>query len=269
MFSDEQMMTLNEFLGDSMKRLYFIIIILLASLASLTSGQDKDNPKFDVELELGPVWQTVNDVQIPNNKNWSRFSLVDLVGKGPYPAGRLYFTWNINEKHGLRLLLAPLIYTQQGKSSDTIYYKDTSFAPATPTDATYKFNSWRLTYRYLFLKNSHWHGWVGFTAKIRDAKIELAQGSKSSNKPDLGFVPLLHLNFGYRFSDHWRAEFDLDALAGGPGRAEDGSLKLYYQLNDKLSASIGYRTVEGGADVDEVYTFAWFHFATASIRYNF
>jgi len=31
----------------------------------------------------------------------------------------------------------------------------------------------------------------------------------------------------------------------------------------------GYRTVEGGADVDEVYNFAWLHYAVLSVSYGF
>ena len=37
--------------------------------------------RFEVELEAGPVWQTSNDVQIPNDAIGTRFSLADLVGQ--------------------------------------------------------------------------------------------------------------------------------------------------------------------------------------------
>jgi hypothetical protein len=36
-------------------------------------------------------------------------------------------------------------------------------------------------------------------------------------------------------------------------------------IGERWSISAGYRTVEGGADVDEVYNFAWFHYAVASL----
>ncbi len=58
-------------------------------------------------------------------------------------------------------------------------------------------------------------------------------------------------------------------MAGGPGRAEDLALKLRYHLHDRLSVAGGYRTVEGGADVDEVYNFAWLHYAVLSARVGF
>jgi hypothetical protein len=62
-----------------------------------------------------------------------------------------------------------------------------------PLDATYTFNSYRLTYRYHLHEGPRSSAWVGFTAKIRDAEIALAQGATASRKDDLGFVPLLHV----------------------------------------------------------------------------
>ena len=104
-----------------------------------------------------------------------------------------------------------------------------------PTEATYQFNSWRLSYRYKFKDGDRWQLWVGFTAKIRDAKIELRQGDTTSKDTDLGFVPLLHFAADWRFAERWHFIADLDGLAGGPGRAIDLALKVGYDINDRWS----------------------------------
>ncbi len=80
---------------------------------------------------------------------------------------------------------------------------------------------------------------------------------------------MLHLAGRYKMSQSWYLNLDLDALAGGPGRAEDVALKLGWQIAPKVAWELGYRTVEGGADVDEVYSFAWLHYAVTSVRLNF
>lgn len=241
---------------------------LTVSIDSVASAEGDTVARFVVELEVGPVWQSRNDVQVPNDADGTRFSMVDLQGKGPWPAGRIYLTWNINSRHGLRALAAPLSITETGLLSS-----ETSFAGATfdagTTEATYQFNSWRLTYTYRFYTGSRWAWWVGFTAKIRDAKVELNRFGMGAAKTDVGFVPLLHLKGWYRLPGRLRLTFDMDALAGGPGRAEDVAVKLHYDLDDRWSLSAGYRTVEGGADVDEVYNFAWFHYAVGSVSYRF
>jgi len=109
--------------------------------------------------------------------------------------------------------------------------------------------------------------WVGFTAKVRDATIALKQGAIESRKDDLGFVPLLHVAGEWRMTPRWLVTVDADALAGGPGRAEDVALKLGYRATSRLSLHAGYRLLEGGADVASTYNFAWFHYAVAAVRW--
>lgn len=224
---------------------------------------------FVIDLEAGPVWQSRNDVQIPNTDAGTRFSLVDLAGEGPWPAARLYLTWNINKRHSLRGLLAPLAYTETGSFTNQVDFAGESYLPGAPVDATYKFNSWRLGYRFLWLDNERFKLSVGFTAKIRDAKIELTQGSTTGKKTDVGFVPLIYLGNDWRFARKWHLLFDFEGLAGGPGRAFDIALKPYYAINDHWGLSAGYRTIEGGADVESVYNFAWLHYAVFSGTYRF
>lgn len=221
-------------------------------------------PSFAVELEAGPVWQNKNDVQIPNDANGTRFSLEDLAGSGPWPAARLYFTWDINDRHGLRLLAAPLGYSETGVFDAPVRFAGADYLPGTPTEGTYKFNSWRVGYRYRFYDGQRWRWWVGATVNIRDAKIELRQGGTTSRDTDVGLVPLLHFSGAYRMSPRWRLLLEFEGLAGGPGRIEDVALKFVYDVSKRWSVTGGYRTVEGGADIDELYSFAWFNAAVVS-----
>lgn len=218
-----------------------------------------------VELEAGPAWQSYNDVEIPNDGSATRFSLRDLAGSGPWPSARVYVTWNISARHGLRLLLAPFSLTETGVPKQPIDFAGASYVAGETTTATYTFNSYRLSYRYRVHAGETTTAWIGFTAKLRDAVIALEQGATSSEKTDLGFVPLLHLAGDWRFAPRWRLKLEVDALAGGPGRAEDAALELGYDVGDRWTVEAGYRMVEGGADVTEVYTFAWLHYAVLSL----
>ena len=236
---------------------------LLAALAPAAAAAQV--PTLVVELEGGPAWQGYNDVEIPNDGTATRFSLSDLTGSGPWPAGRLYVTWNVAERHGLRVLVAPLSLTETGVPDRPLRFAGESFAAGQPLDATYTFNSYRLTYRYRLRGGERATAWVGFTAKVRDATVRLEQGGTVGRKDDLGFVPLLHAAGEWRVAPRWRLGLDADALAGGPGRAIDAAVKLGYDPGGPWTIQVGYRTLEGGADVDEVYSFAWLHYATASV----
>lgn len=224
-------------------------------------------PRLIVELEGGPVWQTTNDVEIPNDGTATKFSLRDVIGSGPWPAGRAYVTWNVAERHGLRLLIAPFSVTENGVLDGPVNFEGASYVPG-QAEATYTFNSYRLSYRYRFHDTPRLTAWVGITAKIRDAEIALAQGTTSSSSDNVGFVPLLHAAGEWRVAPRWRLIADADGIAGGPGRAVDASLKAGYDMGDRWTLGAGYRTVEGGADVTSVYNFAWLHYATVSLTWR-
>ncbi len=245
------------------------ILFVLCMVPAVASADDQHGTRFSLELELGPVWQSRNTVQIPNTDSGTRFSLRDLVGAGPWAAGRLYFTWHINRRHSLRLLAAPLSYTESGIFDGSVDFAGQAYLAGVPTEAVYEFNSWRIGYRYRFKDGDRWQLWVGFTAKIRDARIALEQGGTASEDTDVGFVPLLAFAADYRFADRWHLLFDFEGLAGGPGRAIDLALKLGYDVSDRWSVTVGYRTVEGGADIEEVYNFAWFQYAVVSGVFRF
>ena len=183
----------------------FITVLAGSISAALTAlplatATGQSVPTFEIELEGGPVWQSRNDVQIPNDINGTRFSLLDIAGKGPQPAGRAYLTWNISRRHSLRALLAPLSITETGMIAAPVDFAGASYDAGTPVEGTYKFNSWRLSYRYRFTDNERLSLFLGVSAKVRDAKVELTQAGTTSEKTDIGFVPLLNLGADWNFT---------------------------------------------------------------------
>jgi hypothetical protein len=133
----------------------------------------------------------------------------------------------------------------------------------------YRFDSYRLTYRYSLVHRRGIQVAIGFTGKIRRAETAL-YGAEAQTKTNTGFVPLGSLQVkwlpqGSRFG----LIVDVDALAAPQGRAEDVLLAATYQVNDDVGLRLGYRTLEGGADNDEVYTFAWLHYAVAGVDLKF
>ena len=68
---------------------------------------------------------------------------------------------------------------------------------------------------------------------------------------------------------HALLEGDALAAPGGQGRAEDILLALVYDVNDTVSLKAGYRLLEGGADVGEVYTFAWINYFLVGMTVSF
>jgi hypothetical protein len=237
---------------------------MLANVHNLAQSDER----FSVMIEGGAVWQNRNDVRVPNETG-TEFSLPDVIGNGPYGVFRAEFDFNLAEKHSLRFVFAPLEITDSGTLAEEISFAGELFDPNVNTEANYKFSSYRISYRYRFYNGPTWTWKVGGTAFIRDARIALRQGDKYAEDTDLGFVPLVNLQGLARIGDQWRFILDFDGLAASQGRAFDIAAKLGYSISDRWEVAFGYRVIEGGADVEQVYNFAWFNSAVASLRINF
>jgi hypothetical protein len=62
---------------------------------------------------------------------------------------------------------------------------------------------------------------------------------------------------------------DLDIAAAPQGRAIDAGGRLRYALSNRRAVGAGYRTIEGGADVERVFNFAWLNGAVATLAVTF
>lgn len=242
------------------------LVTMLATASSLSTAAASDT--LDLKVSIGVASQARNDVRIPNTSDSDRFALDDIAGAGPWPAARLELLWNIKKKHGVRLLLAPLSYSEIGEIDAPVRFAGSTFTDDQPVRGEYRFNSWRLGYRYHLRDTGKWNTWVGATLKVRDAEIKLTQGDTSSRDDDIGLVPLLYLAGDYRFNNRLSASFDMDALAGGPGRAIDVGIGMNYKLAEAWQIGVEYRALEGGADTDSVYNFAWFNSLLLTVQFN-
>ena len=153
-----------------------LIVIILPILASQFAFSQDDEPTFVLETEFGSAWQSRNDVQIPNDNLGTRYALDDISGNGPWLSARINLVWNINEKHGMRVLLAPLSYTETNILISNVDFAGGQFQSGLAVEASYKFNSWRASYRYHMIDQDRLDLWLGGTLKIRDAESSYARG---------------------------------------------------------------------------------------------
>ncbi len=206
-----------------------------------------------------------NDVRIPGDDG-TRFDMIDLLGSDAAPVQRLELTWQLNERHALRAVAAPLRVKGRGELTEVTEFAGETFAAAA-TEGTYQFNAYKFTWRYAFDSDDRWRWGVGLTGLIRDAEIALTQGDVQASDDNVGFVPALHFSGEYRLTARWLAGIDLDALAGGPGRLIDLGLSVNYRLGEYWRLGVRLRVLEGGADTDAVYNFAQLNYGLLSVGY--
>ena len=239
----------------------------LAAMALSASVPLAHGSGVEVDVEGVAAWQDRNVVQSPNDATATRFSLKTLTGSGPAWSGRLQASGRIKERHEWRVLVAPLSVSGTGPGAVPIRFEGGVFAPG-QVSADYRFDSWRATWRWRWIDREDLVVKIGATAKIRDASVRLSQGTVSARKADKGFVPLLHGAFERRLGDRWALEGDIDALAGGPGHAVDAGLRVSRELSSGWRVTGGVRWLDGGADDDEVYSFATFTSVTLGVAWR-
>lgn len=251
----------------------FVSSIFLASLflgtAAVATAQVPHPGRVGVSVEGLSIFQQRNDVRIPP-VGGTDFSIVDLIGTAPTPAIRGELTVDLTRRQEVRFVYAPIRVTGQGTPADTINFAGGTFKSGVATDAEYQFSSYRGTWRFRVHEGPTWTWKVGVTGFVRDARIALTQpGRAAAEDTDVGFVPLGHVRADARLSPRVSLGFELDGTAAPQGRAFDFSAALSYRPTPRWSVSVGYRTVEGGADVDAVYNFAWLNAVTVGTGFRF
>ncbi len=244
-----------------MKRL----VLFLAMTMAVTVPQAR-SAQWEVEIETGRVTSGYNDVRIPGDTG-TRFSLSEDLSISP----SMFFRARVNvvmKRHTLSLLAAPLRLEAEGSFNRPVSFMGSDFPAGASASGTFRFDSYRLTYRYALLRGPRFTAGLGFTAKIRDASIGLASGSVSAEKKNTGFVPILNFRLCWRASGRFSVLFEGDALAAPQGRAEDVFAGILLGVHNRLQVKAGYRVLEGGADNDTVYNFALLHYGVAGFVWS-
>ena len=243
------------------------ILCLFVGFALLSAHEAR--AEFSFDFESGAVWNGSNDVRIPGDDG-TRFSLTDdLNADDPSAYFRARATWHINEKHDLSVLAAPLRMDYSGQFVKPVEFAKEFFEAGVPTEAKYRFDSYRLTYRYNFVRKENLTFGLGLTAKVRDAEIEMRQRGVYASDDNLGVVPLINFRLAWEFAPAWSLIAEGDWLVASQGRAEDILAAIQWRASDALAFHVGYRILEGGSDSDDTYAFALFHYLAAGMTVRF
>ncbi len=238
---------------------------IAAAISLLCAPRPAAADGFEVDFEAGVAIASRNDVRIPG-AGGTDLSLVDDLSAPPAPVFRVRVGYRLADRHLVTALFAPLRFNATGVLDREATFAGQTYPAGSSLLAVYRFDSYRLTYRYSFVRNDTLELAAGLTGKIRDAEISM-YGAETARKTNTGFVPLVNFHLEWRpRGGSFGIVLDADALAAPQGRAEDILLAATWAVSDAIVLRIGYRTVEGGADNDEVYNFTWLHYAVAGVE---
>ncbi len=242
-------------------------LLMLAAILMVMNLPAQFYKQTGVEFESGYVFKGYSDVRIPGDTG-DLFSLSEDLEARARPYMRIKILQPLGEKHNLSLLYAPLSIRSRGTLDEAVNFAGTDFPAGTDVSAKYRFDSYRLTYRYDFVKKPDLVFGMGFTAKIRDAGIYMKSDGLSGRKTNTGFVPIINFRLYHDIDERFGVLLEGDALAAPQGRAEDVQLAGIYKYSRHWKFKLGYRMLEGGADNDEVYNFAWINYIMLGVEIN-
>jgi hypothetical protein len=245
------------------KRSVCLVLATLLSAAALASAQ------VTVSLQGAAVLPGYNDVRIPADSDASTlFSLTGDLKAGIVFSPRIEAGWEISDRHHVGLMASLLRMTSTGKLEKDISFDNRTFTAGTDIKAHYRFDSYRLTYRYMFMNRGAVRLGAGLTGKIRDAEISVENGINKGTSSNTGVVPLINFYAEWMISPHFSLVGYGDALWSPYGRAEDVFAGCRYNLDEKSGILAGYRILEGGSDGSTVHTFAMFHYLVIGLEYT-
>jgi hypothetical protein len=242
----------------------WLVLLLVLSAGELRATAADATGRLRIEIEGAAAWQTRNHFAVPRSTG----TRVELRrdGADPVAAGRVTLWLDLGERWTARALAAPLRVTETFVRAEAIRFQDATFAAGVPVEHRYQFDSYRVSVLRRLSGGARSEYRLGVTAKVRSAKLRLASPSLEREETDLGFVPLLHAGATFTPSGSWAIDLEVDALGAPQGYAVDGAARLMRSVGSRTQAFLGYRVLDGGADVDRVYSFATFHYALGGIR---
>ena len=253
-----------------MRKLIVICLLILFICVPIIHAQ------FMADLETGLNLSGYNDVRVPRNTG-SLFSLQKDIGSSASLFFRTKFSYTFAKRHTVSVLLAPFTKTYKGELKQNVVFADSTFSKEFETKGKYKFNSWRLSYRWDFINSKKFQIGLGLTGMIRDVKITLTGRDASgglpgvdveSSKSNTGFLPLINFLFAWKVTPCMDVRIEGDAIVTPHGRAEDICFGWTGCISDKVSMKLGYRFLEGGADKDAAYNYAFFHHIVLGVMFK-
>lgn len=220
--------------------------------------------RFEFDIESGAAFVSYSDIQIPKSTG-TRISFAEELATDPAWFSRGRLTYFFDDRNSLSALVAPLILHGSGRVDRDVVFEGVTFPAGSGLSTVYRFNSYRLSYQHYWPIGERIRLGLGATAKIRDAAISIADSIRFSEKTNIGFVPIVRFSCWWNIAGPLALQLEGDALAAPQGRAEDVSLTLQGRLNERCLIKAGYRVLEGGSDVEAVYSFTWVNYLLGGV----
>jgi hypothetical protein len=166
------------------------------------TGKQKRGPsKWRYEFAFGPADLISNEVAAPSDGG-TRFNLGDFEKQdNPTTTAVMTITYRPHRRHEIDLVYGPFESRDQGRLAEPVSFGGEVFAPDTLTQSAWRMHDIRGRWRY-GLVDTKWIVQAGGGLIVQDTWVTLAsEDSTTATVEDVAFMPFIHANVGFKFSD--------------------------------------------------------------------
>lgn len=196
------------------KLFFCALFVLLLSIPSTAQTYLPLGGRFYIMAEYGFLDVVTHTAQFSESG-----SEIDYVAEGGqenlYPFLRLALRFDVAERHKFSILYQPLSLVTRETTDRDLLIDEQTFPAGTPVKFVYDFPFYRAGYLYAFTEeDSPFFFGAGAALQIRNANIQFQSldGTLLRTNRDVGLVPLVKLDAGYRVTDYFWIEALVDGI---------------------------------------------------------
>ncbi len=240
----------------------YVVLCMMCCASFLCQAQSSWELRLMPQIAFGGK----NVLQCPNTADGTRISLnkdFERRRDGVFsPRVELEYTYRRNH---FILTGAWLKDKFEGISVEDIQFNGTTFDAGLSLITTYRFNTYRFGYRYRLVDREKFDFELGATLLLRDAAITINDYNMPVKFTNVGVAPLISYLIAWNPTNRMSVLSYGDGFGVKQGRAIDVYAGVKYQITNFLSANLGYRLLDGGSDVESIYTMALYQYLSLGI----
>lgn len=280
---------------STIRSLIVLTLFLFVSGVSLNLSAQEPVPQprdsFPIKLvprfDIGYAAVLVHEYQ--SGSDGTKFNYLTQGGQDTlFPYQRFTVDAFVGQQNIISLLYQPLTLNtrtvadrNKSNGGNPVVIDGVSFAPGTPMDLTYGFDFWRASYLFDFDPSPKTILAFGASLQVRNASIVFTSGdgTKRVVQQNIGPVPILKTRWAQWFTPYFGLDFELDgfyassAFFNGSGRPFkgwiwDGALTAKTRFTESSTAFVALRSIGGGAEGTNAYTYVSSTTSTGSFTWN-
>jgi len=245
------------------KTITCIVVMLCMTCATAAHAE------FVSTFQLAGVFPGYNKLRVPGNTG-TRMSFTDDLEANPTFSPRFEMGFILAERHYVGVMAALLTMSARGTLGRDTSFDNVFFANGTRVKGLYRYDSYRLTYRYYFFINESFRIGAGVTGKLRDAELTLESDTGTLIQrgcyTNTGLLPMVNYSIEWMPSRMFTLYTYGDIMITPDRRTEDVFAGVQYHLDNPVSLMAGYRLLETGTDLKRAFTFAMFHYLVIGMQ---